>query len=194
MKKLKTLLIAALAGLTLSFNSYAGLLISSGQSEYSVGDTLSIDLFYQTNDGSPAANVLDIWFDSNLWFDYSNDVASFVDSNLPSTYNNADPFAFVSEYAVDEAEYFLSTFGTEGPFDATDTFSLGTLNFQTTQAGVFNFNLIDFGLYDFWGYFDDTAPASYSVNVVAAEVPEPSGLAVLGFVGLMLFRLKRRNC
>lgn len=187
MNKLK---ISIFAALVLSFNSHAGLLLSATQFEYTVGETLSIDLFYQTNDGSDAADVLDIWFDSNVRFTYSNDVASIVDITLPSVYNDAEPFAFVDDYAANEAEYFLSTFGTTGPFDTSDLFSLGSLNFQTNQTGLFSFDVLEFGFSDFNGYFDDTAQTNYSVNIVAAEVPEPSTLDLFGLVALWLFKRK----
>ncbi|WP_143873195.1 hypothetical protein [Catenovulum sediminis] len=187
---MKKLVLSTLAALAFSFNSYAGLLISSAQSEYTVGETLSVDLFYQTNDGSAAADVIDIWFDTNVWFTYSNDIASFTDFALSSAYDDADPFAFVFDYAANEAEYFLSTFGTAGPFDTSDLFSLGSLNFQTNQAGLFNFDVIDFALSDFNGYFDDTAQSSYSVNVVAAEVPEPATWGLCALTAFLLFTRK----
>lgn len=178
----------------LSFNSYAGLIVSTDANNYAVGDTININLSLEKNE--PISNLLDKNFDMATYFTFSENKVTFESEYLPAQYTaDVDAFTDVSFDSIfNEWTYSLNTYGSQAPFLLSDMeLDLGTLSFVATDIGTFDFNVSYFSISDFNNYFDDAFDIQHSVQIVANQVPEPASIALFAFAFAALYRKPKKH-
>jgi hypothetical protein len=194
MKKLTTLLLC----LSFSVQSMAGLIVTADASDYTVGDTININLSYQAD--APLGGLIDKNFDAQTWFTFTDSTADFASVSLPAQYTaDTDPFETVDyDSFSDEWLYSLSTFGTDAPFDTADMLlDLGTLSFVAKDAGDFMFDITSAYLMDVGSFYDDNLFGSQTLKINAVgtqpnDVPEPPMVAIL-LLGLLAIRKAKKS-
>lgn len=185
--------------LLFSFNTYAGLMMSSAQSSYSVGDSIVLNISYQFDGSETVADISEFDFD----FDFNSSAASFEHFGLAQPYfnqvDNGDASLDVfPDNNIGNVFGSLYYFGSDSAFSGSETYyDLFSLEFTALNEGELNlaFNYLD--LYSFSNALTDPDidfldPEQFPKPDVSVSVPEPSSFAfVLMGLGFMVIR---RRC
>ncbi|WAJ72439.1 PEP-CTERM sorting domain-containing protein [Catenovulum adriaticum] len=186
-----------LASLLFSFNTYAGLIMSPAQSNYSAGDSIVLDISYQFDGSETVSDISEFDFD----FNFNPDTVSFEQFNLAQPYlslvNSSDAWLEVfPDNNIGNVFGSLYYFGIDSAFTGTETYyNLFSLEFIALEEGQLN---LTFNYLDIYGFSDGSTgpdidfldPDQFPRPDVSISVPEPSTIAFI-LLGLILIGFQR---